>query len=111
MIALLLMLAVQDVPDANDEIVVLARKAQAVRWDWRVNDSGVLTKCRITRSSGDAEVDRIGCAATRVCAAKKPASRKAMTACIIATRRDLLVDLADRRAEQRIKDAEAPHVH
>ena len=104
---LLLPLTVQ-VAAEEPEIVVMAEKARKVRWDWRLGDHGELTKCRITVSSGDPEIDALGCEATRRCGARgfagKP--RRQLIACIVDTRRDLLVALRDARAEARSVRAE-----
>jgi TonB family protein len=80
------------------EIVIIARRARGVRWDWKVDKAGRLTKCKITRSSGDREIDQIGCEATRQCAAKGIRKARQMRACIIPLRRQLIVELAERRS-------------
>jgi hypothetical protein len=87
------------------EIIVIGRRARAVRWDWRVDKAGRLTKCKITKSSGDREIDQIGCDATRRCAAQGIRQAKAMKACIVPVRRELIAVLADARAERRAREA------
>ena len=84
-----------------EEIVITARRARGVRWDWRVNKAGRLTKCKITRSSGDREIDQIGCDATRRCAASGVRREREMRACIVPLRKQLLRSLAERRAAGR----------
>jgi hypothetical protein len=87
--------------EQNQEIVVIGRRARGVRWDWRVNKAGQLTKCRITRSSGDPEIDQIGCEATRQCAASGIRNKRPMEACIVPLRRQLIIALAERRVAAR----------
>jgi hypothetical protein len=85
------------------DIVVIGRRARAVRWDWRVDKGGRLTKCKITRSSGDKDIDQIGCEATRRCAAGGIRKAAPMKACIVPVRNELIRALADARAEQRAR--------
>ena len=102
---LLLIAAQQPAPAAeateSEEIVVIGRRARGVRWDWRVNRAGQLAMCRITRSSGDPEIDQIGCEATRQCAASGVRGGRAMRSCIVPLRERLIVALAERRAAAR----------
>ncbi|HEX8216445.1 MAG TPA: hypothetical protein VF577_03180 [Allosphingosinicella sp.] len=80
-----------------EAITVIGQRARRVRWDWRVNRAGRLTKCKITRSSGDSEIDQIGCEATRQCAASGLRRERQMRACIIPLREQLIRALAERR--------------
>jgi hypothetical protein len=93
--------AVADSQEVIEEIVVIGRRARGVRWDWNVNKAGRLTKCKITRSSGDREIDQIGCDATRQCAASGARREREMRACIIPLRQQLIRALAERRATER----------
>lgn len=67
--AMLLVAAAQAVPgtvsQAEDEITVIARKLKAWRGSMRVR-KGVST-CKTRKSTGDREIDAIGCAAMTVC--------------------------------------------
>jgi hypothetical protein len=69
MIAALLLIAAQDVPaaapQAEDEITVIARKLKAWRGSLKF-EKGVAT-CKVRSSSGDREIDAIGCAAMTTC--------------------------------------------
>jgi hypothetical protein len=87
--------------EQSQEIVVIGRRARGVRWDWRVNKLGQLTKCKITKSSGDPEIDQIGCEATRQCAASGLRKKRQMEACIVSARRQLIIALAERRGAAR----------
>ena len=80
-----------------EAITVIGQRARRVRWDWRVNRAGRLTKCKITRSSGDTEIDQIGCEATRRCAASGLRREREMRACIVPLREQLIRALAERR--------------
>jgi TonB family protein len=106
--ALLLAIAQpQPAPDVGvgeaeaEEIVVIGRRARGVRWDWKVDKAGRLTKCKVTKSSGDREIDRIGCEATRRCAARGIRKAGAMRDCVIPVRTELIAELADRRVAER----------
>ncbi len=89
--------------DATTEahIVIIGRRARGVRWDWRLNKAGVLTKCKITRSSGDAQIDQLGCDATRLCGAQGLRVGRAMTRCIVNRRKGLIDQLAAARAQRK----------
>ncbi len=52
-------------PPAGDEIVVMANKLRDWRSTWRVSDGAV--KCKTKRSTGDREIDAIGCGAMVTC--------------------------------------------
>ncbi|HEY1125560.1 MAG TPA: hypothetical protein VGE65_07995 [Sphingobium sp.] len=87
MLALSLLLASAAAPStpAEDEIVVIARKMQMIRVDIKApkrNGQLVLERCRISRSSGDAELDAVPCAVTQACMAEKPADRKVLRICV-----------------------------
>ena len=110
---------VAEVPadDAASEIVVIGRKLGDWRGTWG-SKNGVLA-CRTTRSTGDAEIDAIGCGALVACAtpliprfkaiagAKLPkaererrmsAASQAMVPCLTQQREAGIAALADRRA-------------
>lgn len=50
---------------AEDEIVVMGNKLRTWRGTWRVSDGVV--KCKTKRSTGDREIDAIGCSAMVTC--------------------------------------------
>lgn len=67
LVATLALAAVQpavEVP-AEDEIVVVGNKLRDWRGTWRVRDGAV--KCKTKRSTGDREIDAIGCNAMVTC--------------------------------------------
>lgn len=52
-------------PPAGDEIVVMGNKLRDWRGTWRVRDG--IVKCKTKRSTGDREIDAIGCGAMVTC--------------------------------------------
>ncbi len=52
-------------PPVDNEIVVLGNKLRDWRGSWRVRDGVV--KCKTKRSTGDREIDAIGCGAMVTC--------------------------------------------
>lgn len=67
MVATLALVAAQPAVDApaDDEIVVMGNKLRDWRGSWRVRDGVV--KCKTKRSTGDREIDAIGCGAMVTC--------------------------------------------
>lgn len=104
-------------PAELSEIVVIAQKLADWRGTWG-SQKGVLA-CRTTRSTGDAEIDAVGCQAmvacaspmvpqfTAIAAAKLPkaerrrrmdAASRSMIPCLEQARADGIAALADKRA-------------
>ena len=52
-------------PAVDQDIIVVARKLE--RWKGRFSQRGNVTKCKTTVSSGDKEIDAVGCDALRLC--------------------------------------------
>jgi hypothetical protein len=84
----ILLLAAAPAPaiEADNEILVLARKMQMIEVDIKApRRHGVLTieRCRVTKGSGDAELDAIPCDVARQCmaSAAPPTTRRALEAC------------------------------
>lgn len=87
MIMLALLVAMQAVPPPplQDDIVVMARKMRLIEVDMKVRKRGgrlELERCRITRSSGYAELDAIPCDVARQCMLDGPADRKTLARCV-----------------------------
>ena len=59
-------------------IVVIARKLDNWRGDWRIN-KGAFT-CRTTRSSGDRDVDAVGCQAIQRCIGPQVSALRSLSA-------------------------------
>lgn len=85
MIAALILLAAQPVaeaaPAASNDIVVIGHKVRKIRFRLNTDKSGKAI-CRIKRSSGDAEIDRLACDAARPCVRPDIVTTAAMTACL-----------------------------
>lgn len=110
------------VPDRVTEVTVIGQRLRA--WRGTVRSQGGKVACRTEKSSGDKEVDAIGCTALTTCStpmearlialakdkALAPAARKAAQARIndelarcMTTKHDALIQaLADRRYAKRI---------
>lgn len=105
------------VPAEASEIVVIGRRLAEWRGTWG-EKKGMLA-CRTTRSTGDAEIDALGCRTLVACAAPKvpefraiaatklpkrernrrmTAASQAMMPCLTQTREREIAALADRRA-------------
>jgi hypothetical protein len=88
------------------DIVVMNRMLDAVVYKWRgekVDGEFRVASCDIVRTSGDAEVDAITCAATRECLSVLPGLRKQgrvakFDTCLTSTRRRMITELFDARA-------------
>ncbi len=50
---------------AADEVVVIGRRLDS--WEAKFRSGRKGKQCRVTRSTGDAEIDRIGCVAMEAC--------------------------------------------
>ncbi len=84
MILITLLAAAALAPNA-DEIVVVAQKMRFVEVDIRAprrNKVLVIERCRVTRGSGNAEIDAVPCAAAAACLEGAPATRKLLQACV-----------------------------
>lgn len=112
MLSLAFLLLVQQTPVASaeaavdTEIVVIARKLAASRFTWKADDdSGTwqLKQCKIKKSTGDKEIDAIVCAAIEQCLTTLPPKANKLTptfnSCVNDTRRNLVGELADKRAD------------
>lgn len=87
-------------PDDDPEIVVLARKAQAVRITFKIDDKTRRSRCKIKKSSGDKEFDAAMCEPVRRCANVQPLTRDTVAQCLQRTRREVLEEFrASRRAK------------
>jgi hypothetical protein len=57
-------------PQAENEIVVLAQRLAASEVDWSTrlrNGAMTIRRCKVTRSSGDRELDKVVCQSMREC--------------------------------------------
>lgn len=63
-------------PAVENEITVIARKLEMIRYTLSVSKAGQIQRCTITQSSGDAELDPMLCDAMQACNAKFAFNRK-----------------------------------
>jgi hypothetical protein len=103
MIASLLLLAAQPVAaagvppsQAENDIVVIGQRVRKVKFRIRLDKAG-RSVCRITRSSGDAEIDGLACDAARPCVRPDIVTKAAMTACLEPRWAQLPAQIAERR--------------
>lgn len=87
MIALFLALQANPLPapPTEPDIVVIGRKLGMILVDMKAAKRDcivVLRGCRITRSSGEAELDAIPCNAAQECAAERMTTRKELLTCV-----------------------------
>ena len=71
--------AVPPAPEAENEIVVLARRLAGTEVDWSTrlrNGAMTIRRCKVTRSSGDRELDKVVCQSMRECVPHIPASAR-----------------------------------
>lgn len=110
-------------PTRADEVTVIGQRLKT--WRGAVRSSGGKATCRTTKSTGDRQIDAIGCAALTGCStplearmialakdkALAPAERKARQAaindelgrCMVARRDKGIEELADQRAAARAR--------
>ncbi|MEP9358179.1 hypothetical protein [Sphingomonas sp. KR3-1] len=122
MLLLSLALSAQTVPnpETGEEITVIGQKLKT--WRAKVDFGRNGASCKIKQSTGDAEIDRIGCTAMEQCwpeflpgfeatrakgvsdadrAAKTAELNKALGACVMAKREAMIGELADKRVAAR----------
>ena len=73
-------------PSHDDaEIVVLARKLRQIQVDMKLGKQAgkmALRRCRLTRGSGEPELDAIPCDVAQQCIAEEAATRKQLETCV-----------------------------
>ena len=79
---MLLALALAVGAPSADDIVVTAAKLRKIRISADADPSGLITRCEVTVSSGDAELDRHACEATRQCTEAGIHSGEAVGDCV-----------------------------
>ena len=102
MLPLILLAAALPAPPpvpVENEIVVIARKMRYIRVDIQApmrNGRLALARCRVTRSSGYAELDAVPCDAARICMESAPATRRMLEQCVEARSQTQLDAIAAR---------------
>ena len=86
MIAFALLLVVQNAPPlANDDIVVMAQRMRLIEVDMKARKRDgklALDRCRVTKSSGNAQLDAIPCDVAQACMLGNPVTRKILARCV-----------------------------
>lgn len=88
-------------PAENEDIVVLGRKLSTLRIHFSPSrKEGVFAAkgCKVIRSTGDPEIDTIGCAATTHCSTPGLATQALFVACIKSWGHEQIAALAERRS-------------
>lgn len=99
MIAALLLIAAQPVavaPPAENDIVIIGQKVRKIKFRIKLDKAGQVA-CRITRSSGDADIDSLACDTARPCVRPDIVTEAAMTACLEPRWAQLPARIAERR--------------
>ena len=108
MIVLVAVLALGQANAPENQIYAdLGKKLALVGFQTAVDRGGHLKACTVTRSSGDAQVDRIFCDSLRGClpegTVETASTMTALTACTDATQKKMLRELAAERANAAAK--------
>jgi hypothetical protein len=80
-----------------EEIIVLGRKAETTKVKIQINTESRKVSCKITKSSGDKDVDRTVCEAVRLCAVISDLTPQTLEACLNEKGPELRRTLAIRR--------------
>ncbi|HEU0097751.1 MAG TPA: hypothetical protein VFQ67_03155 [Allosphingosinicella sp.] len=83
-------------PAAENDILVIGQRVRKIKFRIKLDKAGG-TVCRITRSSGDAEIDRLACDTARPCVRPDIVTKAAMTACLEPRWAQLPAQIAARR--------------
>jgi hypothetical protein len=100
MIAALLLVAAQpaavEAPPPENDIVIIGQRVRKLKFRIKSDKAGRVA-CRITRSSGDSEIDRLACDTARPCVRPDIVTPAAMTACLEPRWAQLVAQIAKRR--------------
>lgn len=108
MIAALLLLAAQppaaaaEAAPAGDDIVIIGRKVRKLKFRIKSDKAGRIA-CRITRSSGDRDIDSLACDAAKPCVRPDIVTPAAMTACLEPRWAQLVAQVAERRRNRSVQ--------
>ena len=78
-------------PSMDEEEIVVMGRLRKVRFDFRAKD-GVMSRCRVTRSTGDAILDRLVCDTARACVSDGQVTTTPQMAACMKARRDEILD-------------------
>jgi hypothetical protein len=83
-------------PAPETDIVVIGQRVRKLKFRIKLDKKGQVV-CRITRSSGDTEIDRLACDTARPCVRPDIVTKEAMTACLVPRWAKLAEQVAARR--------------
>ncbi|HEX8469059.1 MAG TPA: hypothetical protein VF620_14770 [Allosphingosinicella sp.] len=102
MIAALLLVAAQpavaaaEPASAENDIVIIGERIRKVKFRIKLDKAGRVV-CRITRSSGDSEIDGLACDTARPCVRPDIVTKAALMACLEPRWAQLAAQIAARR--------------
>ena len=99
--------AAEPAPAGND-IVVIGQRVRKVKFRIRLDKKGKAA-CRITRSSGDPEIDGMACDTARPCVRPDIVTEVAITACLTRRWEELPARIAARRRTRTESGNHAPN--
>ena len=91
----------------TEDIVVIGQRVRKVKFRIKLDKAG-RTVCRITRSSGDPEIDSFACDAARPCVRPDSVTKAAMEACLGPRWSQLPAQIAARRRIASERGGHAP---
>ena len=110
MIAVLFLLAAQppgaDAAPTENDIVVVGQRVRKLRFRLKTDKAGQAV-CRIRRSSGDPDIDSLGCEAARAC--MNSATQAAMVACLTPKFNQIPAQLPALRQARTERSSHAPN--
>lgn len=92
----------------ENDIVIIGRKVRKIRFRIKLDKAGEVV-CRITRSSGDPEIDSLACDVARPCVRPDIVKPAAMTTCLESRWAQLPARIAERRRVARERGDRAPN--
>lgn len=91
----------QPLPAEND-IVIIGQKVRKIKFRIKLDKAGKVV-CRITRSSGDSEIDALACDTARPCVRPDIVTKAAMTACLEPRWARLPVQIVELRRQRSVE--------
>ncbi|MGZ8287530.1 MAG: hypothetical protein ACXW27_17870 [Allosphingosinicella sp.] len=89
-------------PAAENDIVIIGQRVRKLKFRIKLDKAGRVA-CRITRSSGDPEIDSLACDAARPCVRPDIVTKAAMTACLEPRWAQLPAQIAERRRSRGVR--------
>jgi hypothetical protein len=92
----------------EEDIVVIGQRVRKVKFRVKLDKAGRVV-CRITRSSGAADIDALACDAARPCVRPDIVTKQAMTACLAPRWARIAEQIAARRRASSEGGGHAPN--